>query len=295
MAVDSWQEQRLRSLLFVPANRPDRVEKAWRAGADAVILDLEDSIPEAAKSASAKTIKTLLSTRPNHGPLALARINAVSSRYWSNDIEELQYQGLSGLVLPQCNAVEEVLEVGSALAIKERENNLDTGTVRLFLLIESARGVLQADQLAKASSRVAALVFGAEDFCLDMRISHTPEGSELAFARASIALCARAHGLPAIDTVFTNVRDTAGLIHDSQVGKRTGFSGKLAIHPKQIDVIHSVFAASREELELATKIVETYKNAEAKGYGAVSLDGKMIDRPIYERARRLLRSANIPE
>lgn len=286
-------ERRVRSLLFVPGNRPDRIEKAWDSGADAVILDLEDSVPEPEKPGSRAKVQAALAKAPANGPMVLLRINPLATLHWRMDLDELLGQSIRGIVVPKCHSSDEIRELEWVLQTQESEHGTAVGSIALFLLIETARGLIEASKLAQVSERVAALVLGAEDFCLDMGIPRTDEGTELAYARSHVALCARAYQCLAIDTIYANLSDSEGLIRDSEVAKRAGFSGKLAIHPRQLQIINSVFAATDQELSEARRIVEAFHDAEARGQGAIQLDGRMIDRPIVERARYLLRSSGV--
>jgi citrate lyase subunit beta/citryl-CoA lyase len=269
------------------------MEKAWSSGADAVIFDLEDSVPEFEKSAARGHVQSALAKMPVDGPLCLVRINPLSTLHWRKDLDKSLGQSVRGIMVPKCQSSEEIHELEGVLEAKESEFDLVTGTIALFLLIETARGLIEVSKLAQVSERVTALVFGAEDFCLDMGISRTAEGSELTYARSLVTLSARAYQRLAIDTIYADFSDSEGLRRDSEVAKHTGFSGKMAIHPRQLQIINSVFAATDQELTEARRIVEAFQDAEAKGQGAIQLDGRMIDRPIVERARRLLRSSGV--
>jgi citrate lyase beta subunit len=194
-------------------------------------------------------------------------------------------------MLPKCNARAEVLTIARQLEQAEREKGIAEKSARLFLLIESARGLLELPSLAAASDRVAGLVFGAEDWCLDMGIARTKAGTELEIARWNIAICARAHGLLAIDTVFADFHDVEGLRRDVEIAKRMGFSGKLAIHPKQIEVIHSAFAPTAAEVADAKALVAAFDEAETSDQGVIAVHGRMVDKPIVERARQILQRA----
>jgi citrate lyase subunit beta/citryl-CoA lyase len=282
-------ENSLRSLLFVPGDQADKIEKAWRMDADCVILDLEDGVAQSRKAVARKNIQGALAARPQP-PVVLVRINSSLSQR-GEDIEAAVHPGVFGIVLPKCNARKEVVEVARALGQVERRRDMADRSLKLFLLIETAHGLLELSSIVRGSDRVAAVVFGAEDWCFDMSIDRTKAGDEIEIARWTIALCARAHGLPAIDTVYTDVHDTQGLLRDAQSARRMGFSGKLAIHPKQIEVIHSAFAPSAAEIAEAEAVVAAFDQAEASGRGVLAVDGKMIDKPVAERARQILRRA----
>jgi len=286
-------ERRFRSLLFVPGNRPDRIRKAYGSEADAIVLDLEDSVPELEKSGARTTVRALLTKPSTEGPAVLLRINSLSTPLWRKDLDEPLGQSIQAIVVPKCDSSNGIAELEWVLQTQESRCGLVAGSIAIFLLIETARGVLEAAKLAQASERVAALVFGGEDFCLDMGIPRTADGSELAYARSHVALSARAYECLAIDTIYADFTDTEGLMRDSEAAKRTGFSGKLAVHPSQLKIINSVFAPTDQELAEAREIVEAFRDGETRGQGAIELNGRMIDRPIVERARRLLKSCGV--
>lgn len=278
----------LRSLLFVPGNSPRMIEKSWSTGADGIIFDLEDAVPNTAKDEARENVRSALEAAGEKCVLVFVRINSHSTAYWQADIKAIIGENLRGILLPKCQSTRELSSLEKVVRRQERARRLAIGATSLFLLIESAQGVLQAARLAGSNSRVAALVCGAEDFCSDMGIPRTPEGTELLWARSYLAICARAYGCLAIDCVYADFNDTGGLIRETELGKHLGFSGKLAIHPKQVETIHSVFAPSEQELSEAKKVLDAFAKAEAKGEGVVALDGKMIDKPVIERARRIM-------
>jgi citrate lyase subunit beta/citryl-CoA lyase len=280
----------LRSLLFVPGNRPERFKKARASGADAVILDLEDAVPWSQKEAARAAVLLALDEFASASPSIVIRINS-DRKLRDQDVAVAVHRNVTGVLLPKCESAEDVLEVAAKIEEIEKERNLERNATQVLALIESARALMQLQAVAQASSRLSGLVLGAEDWCLDMGIDRTREGVELDFARWSIAVCARGCGLQAIDTPFTDFRDTEGLRAECRRAKRMGFSGKLAIHPAQVDTIHDVFAPSEAEVAAAASVVVAFDAAAARGDGVVSLDGRMIDRPIADRARDVIARA----
>lgn len=277
-----------RSLLFVPGNAPEKLGKALKYNADGLIFDLEDAIPEIQKAEARHNVREALKEPTARAGWTLVRINGYSTPYWEKDIEAVTAYHPQGLLLPKCDSADHVEAVASIVEKEERKAGLTIGSIYFFLLVESPRGLIEIPRLAEASSRVVALAFGAEDFCLEMEISRTKEGSDLLFARSHMAIVARAFGCVAIDSVYTDFHDMAGLIRESKASKLLGFSGKLAIHPKQLEAIHAAFSPSKEALAAARKIVDAFEKAQTEGKGVVVLEGKMIDQPVVERARRLL-------
>lgn len=282
----------LRSLLFVPGDNPKMLRKAWNTAADAVILDLEDAVPLAAKTEARAQVHKILAAAPPSKPRMLVRINAFATADWQEDLEAVVGPEIQGIVLPKCDAPQTVRAIDRVLQRREKLAGLEPGGVRLFLLIESAKGLLNMGSMFAASDRTVGLILGGEDFCLDMGISRTQEGTELSYPRAALAVCAHAHGCYAVDTIYDNYKDPEGLLQEARLAKALGFSGKLAIHPTQIEPIHAAFAPSAQEVWEANRVLEAFNQAQAAGTGVTVLDGKMIDRPIVERARRIVALAS---
>jgi len=274
-----------RSLLFVPGNSPEKIWKASRFGADCLILDLEDSVPETEKSVARAHVKSALESLAADEPFVLVRVNSLTSPHWLADCRSIAKPALRAIVLPKCDSPTLIVEADRVLRAEEESQGLATGSILLVLLIESARALLEAAAMVQASPRVVAVAFGAEDYCLDMGIVRTRDGNELNYARGVLAVVAHAHGCMAIDAIFADFKDKEGLANDALVAKSLGFSGKLAIHPSQIKTIHLAFSPREAEIKFAKRLLESIGSTDAH---VISLDGKMIDRPIIERARRLL-------
>ena len=283
-------ENPLRSWLFVPADQAEKIEKAWQSGSDCVILDLEDGVAPSRKAIARENLARVLELPRPGSPAMLVRINP-DPPHRSADIEASVRPGVFGIMLPKSNTPKDVIETAKELSQAERRMDIAEGNTRLFLLIETARGFLTLPPLASASDRVAGLVFGAEDWCRDMGIARSKAGRELEVARWHLAVCAHAYGLLAIDTIYGDFHDTDGLLRDTENARRIGFTGKLAIHPKQIAPIHASFAPSHAEISEAAAIVEAFDRAEAQGRGAVAVNGRMVDKPVAERFRRILFTA----
>ncbi|MBU0927388.1 MAG: CoA ester lyase, partial [Spirochaetes bacterium] len=190
--------------------------------------------------------------------------------------------------LPKTDCPEDLLAVERAVEAAERRFGRPSGSVKLIAAIESARGILSAREIAACSPRLVAIAIGAEDFVTDLHTTRSPEGVELLAARSLLVMAARAAGIMAIDTVFTGVDDEEGFLREARLAKQLGFDGKSVIHPSQVALIRFVYEPSPEEIAKARRVVEAAADAEAKGSGVVSLDGKMIDKPIVERALRVL-------
>ncbi len=193
-----------------------------------------------------------------------------------------------GVTVGKVESPWEIQEISSILEELDRRADLPAGHTRLIPWLENAKAILQAYQIASASSRIVGVALGAEDYTNDMAVQRSEEGTELAYARSVVAVAARAAGVLAIDTPFVNFRDTEGLDRDVRLVLPLGFKAKFAVHPSQLDTINSLFSPLPEEIEYARRVVAAFDEAEAKGSGATSLDGKLIDVPVVKRARNLL-------
>jgi citrate lyase subunit beta / citryl-CoA lyase len=194
-----------------------------------------------------------------------------------------------GVVLPKCNDAADVAQVHQRIAGLENQIGMAGGSIKLVPILESAKGVARAGELARASSRVIALLFGGEDFCADMGIVRTKTGEEIAVARSLVALAAKAERLEAIDGPFTDFNDTTGLFEETRRIKQMGFTGKALIHPNQIETVQSAMAPSQEEITLAEEVVKTF---EQSGGGVAVVRGRMIDEPVVAQARRILKQCS---
>ncbi len=264
-----------RSYLFVPGNRPDRFEKAWQSGADAVILDLEDAVQSAHKDLAREAVASWLSpARPVY-----VRINGTGTPWFEHDLEVVGMPGVLGIVLPKAEQPEQVEQIAARL----------TSEARVLPLLETALGVWNAGALAQAP-RVERLAFGSVDFQLDTGI--TGDQEELLYARSRLVLASRiASILPPVDGVTMALDDLTRLRDDVVRARRFGFGGKLCIHPKQIETINRGFGPTEAERAWARRILEA---VEATGAGAFRLDGELIDRPVIERARSILTQVDSP-
>jgi len=279
-----------RSFLFAPANHPRRREKAFTLEADAVILDLEDACAVSEKAASrAPAIEAL---RAKGACLGYIRVNPLSTPFAYGDLVEVVRPGLDGIVLPK---VESAADVGTAdwlLAQLERERGLAAGAVDLVPIIESAAGVANLREIARASARVKRFAFGAADFTNDLHLTWTRDELELLPHRAEIVLRSRAAGLePPIDTVWADVKDAEGFAASAARARALGFQGKLCIHPDQVAAANRAFTPSEDEVAKAQRIVDAFAQAEAAGSSAIQLDGQFIDYPIMHAARRVVETA----
>jgi len=279
-----------RSLIFVPGNNPRFLEKAKTLSADIVCFDLEDSVPDSEKKNARNLIKGALKTRSQYTSEIYVRTNSPTSGKIQDDLKEIVQKGIDGIVIPKVNNAIELKKIEKTLALLEKKHKLQP--IGLIPSIESAEGVANTHEIASASKRISAIVFGVFDFLNDMGIEYTkqPEGAK--FARAKIPIEAKAVGVYALDAIWQDLKDEKGLIEDCKIGKSLGYVGKTIIHPDQILIIHKTFHPNKTELEWAEKVCNTYEKSTKKGKGATTVDGKMIDEVHYKRAKALFDLAN---
>jgi citrate lyase subunit beta/citryl-CoA lyase len=271
----------LATLLFVPADRPAMLAKAQARGADTVLVDLEDAIPPDGKGAARAALREALRDGTLAGPGAVCvRVNAVGEGV-EQDLEALAGCAVDAVVLPKAVGADGVREVRAGV-----DRLLDGGAATALVpQVESTAGILRLGELA-AAPEVDALAFGGEDFCVDLGVARSDDSLELLAPRALVALHARAARLPAIDTVYTAIDDEDGLLREARVARQLGFSGKLLIHPAQIDPVRGVFAPSAEQVAWAERVRAAV--AAADGSGVQVVDGKMVDAPVLAQAERIL-------
>jgi len=278
----------LRTMLSVPANRQKMVEKASDLPADAIVLDLEDSVPLAEKANARAMASDAIAGRVLAGQRVFVRINSLASGLLEQDLEAVVIPGLAGINLPKPGSADDMRKVVAIIDRLEMEREIEKGHVRLTPWVETARGLLNAFEIASASPRIVGIIFGAEDFTLDTGMKRTETGDELLYPRIMVVIAATAAEVIAIDTPYNDFRDEDGLIRETTLARQLGFQGKYVIHPSQIEPVNQAFRPSPEEVEEARRVVEAFDEAEAQGFASTSVDGKMIDTPIASRARRLL-------
>lgn len=281
-----------RSLIFVPGNSVRFVEKAKTLQADIVCFDLEDSVPTNEKDAARKIIADAISRRQEYSKPIYVRTNSPESGLVTADLKAAVRRGIDGIVIPKVSDAAEIMKIKKQVAGLEKERK--TGKIALIPSIETAKGVVNAQQIAGVDVRVNALVFGVFDFLYDMRLDYDEnDQTGYAYARAKIPVDARAAGVHAIDAIWQKIDDTEGLVRDAEAAKRLGYSGKSIIHPSQIEPVHKVFLPSRSEVEWAKKVVQALGGAMEKGSGrgAIRLEGKMVDAVHYKQAKAILDAA----
>ena len=287
---------RLRSLLFTPADSPRKMAKGATLPADAIIADLEDAVAPSRKQEARSLLVESFRGLPQGRARRCIRINPVGSPFWPDDLLATFAAEPCCYVVPKVESAAEIHLVSQQLTRLEEEAGLPVGTVRLLAIVETAAGVMNLRQIADSGGRLAALALGAEDFAVDTGAQRTREGWEILYARSALVTAAAAFGLQAIDTVYTDLADDAGLAAECAAMRKMGFRGKLAIHPRQVEVINAAFTPGRAEVEAARRLIAVFEAHERAGRGVCVLDGKMVDLPIYRAAQDLLaRAAEGPD
>jgi citrate lyase subunit beta / citryl-CoA lyase len=277
-----------RSMLFVPGNNPALVKDPQIYGPDSLIFDLEDSVAPAEKDAARLLVYCALKGLDYGKIEKVVRVNGMDTPWIRDDVMAMVAAGVDVIRLPKTESPADLVELESMVSEAEETAGRKRGEVRLMAALESPLAVLNAYEIAMATSRLVAIALSAEDFVTAMKTSRSSDGVELFEARGRIVMAARAAGVMAIDTVFTDLNDDEGFLREARLIKQMGFDGKSLINPSQIPLVHGVFAPTADEVRKARRVVAAAAEAEARGLGVMSLDGKMIDKPIVERAARVL-------
>ncbi|EMB24833.1 CoA ester lyase [Treponema denticola] len=278
-----------RSMLFMPGNNPGMLVSADILGADSIIYDLEDAVALDEKDSARTLVRNALSfLKFTHSEITV-RINPIDSPYWEKDLEAIIPVLPDGIVIPKAS-VDAVHSVEQKINEIKKAHNI-TKNFSFLMLVESARGIMDVNSIAKASSLIQGLLLGGEDYSVDMGIQRTRLSKELEYARFSLTTAAHAYGLDSLDTPFTDVEDFEGLRLDTAFSKSIGFSGRLVINPRQVEEIHKIFSPSSAEIERAEAILQAAEEAKQKGLGVFSFKGKMVDLPVIKRAQALYDSA----
>ena len=279
----------MRSWMFVPGNRRRFIDKARSSEADAILLDLEDGVLPDEKANARQMIADSLDEAWD-GPHRYVRLNALSTPWIDDDLEAVIRPGVEGVCLTKVATAEDIRELSTRIERIEKNGRLEPGGVRILAAIESARGLVNAPAIAAANARVVGLMFGAEDYALDLGLGarREKEAADLIFARSSIVNAAAAADVLSVDGVFPNLDDPQGLLADTVQARRLGFTSKSTFNPRQLDTINRLFSPQQDEIEYARKIATAFREAEAKGDASVAVGGQLVDKPILLRALKIL-------
>lgn len=285
-----------RSLLFMPGDDRRKIEKGAGLNVDAVIMDLEDGVAlnrkQAAREVTVAALKELDFGRTER----LVRINPVSdtSELWREDIQGTIQAHPDGYVIPKVERMSHLQKVDYYLTRTERENGWEENGIPIIAIIESARGVINLRKIVRKTKRLVALAFGAEDLAGDIGATRTPDGWEVFYAKSAVVTHAKAYGLQAIDTPFVDLTtDNSNLIAETERALYMGYTGKFAIHPKQVDIIQKVFMPTDEQIEKAQTLIDAHNEHQAAGSGVFVWEGRMVDMPMIRAAESVLARAEV--
>ncbi|HEP2672364.1 TPA: citrate (pro-3S)-lyase subunit beta [Streptococcus pyogenes] len=280
-------ERLRRTMMFVPGANAAMLRDAPLFGADSIMFDLEDSVSLKEKDTSRALVHFALKTFDYSSVETVVRVNGLDS-CGALDIAAVVLAGVNVIRLPKTETAQDIVDVEAVIERVERENSIEVGRTRMMAAIESAEGVLNAREIAKASKRLIGIALGAEDYVTNMKTRRYPDGQELFFARSMILHAARAAGIAAIDTVYSDVNNTEGFQNEVRMIKQLGFDGKSVINPRQIPLVNEIYTPTEKEIDHSKQVIWAIREAESKGSGVISLNGKMVDKPIVERAERVI-------
>jgi citrate lyase subunit beta/citryl-CoA lyase len=290
----------LRTALFAPGSKDRVMAKALESGADAVIFDLEDSVPAASKAEARGLVARAIdgvAAAGRGGPAVFVRVNAAATGMLGDDLLSVVRPGLDAIFLPKVETVAEVELAASYVDRYEAARGVHYGTIEIVLMIESALGVYRCFDLINASPRVAGTCIGVAqdgDLQTDLGCGWSVEGTELLYARSKVLLDTRAAGKPyPLDGVFSNLADEEALIKDTRLSARLGYVGRTVIHPKQIKPVRLAYAVPQTEVEYYTRVVKEFEAVEKTGVAAITIDGKLVDYAMFQRAKRVLDLAKL--
>jgi len=280
-----------RSILFMPGDRLSKIIKATEIEVDSIVMDLEDGVALNGKQNARRTIQKALHTL-DFGPRErLIRLNPVDSPYFTDDLKATVPGHPNGYVLPKVETAEDIETACRALLLMEVKQNFPPRTLKLLAVIESAKGIMNLKEIAGASMRLDALLFGAEDLASDMGAQRTPEGWEIFYARSALVTAAAAYKLQAIDMIYTDLHDLVGLEEEGRSAHRMGYAGKMAIHPRQVPILQQAFSPSHEAIDYAQRLIAAHEIHQATGIGAFDFEGVMVDMPMVRSAEHVLAQA----
>ncbi len=280
-----------RTMMYIPGNNSSMISDGHIYGSDSIMFDLEDSVSLKEKDSARFLVYNALKTIDYEGIETVVRVNGLDTPFGREDFEAIVRAKPDIIRLPKTEKAGDIIEADKLITEIEEKIGMEKGTVKLMAAVESALGIINSYEIATASNRLVAIAIGAEDFVTDMKTTRSPEGVELLSARSQLLMAARAAGIYALDTVYSDVNNDEGFTQEVKLIKQLGFDGKSVIHPRQIQIVHEIFTPTQEEIEKSIRVLYAIKEAEKKGSGVIALDGKMIDGPIVDRASRVIELA----
>ncbi|WP_274608386.1 HpcH/HpaI aldolase/citrate lyase family protein [Peribacillus sp. TH14] len=276
-----------RSLLYVPGSSLKMMNRALEMEVDSVIFDLEDAVSFSEKVEARKSISEFIATAKQTNKEVIVRTNPIDTYLGIMDLMAIVPKGPHTLVIPKAS-VKSILTADVIITAIEAELGWGKNTIKLIPLIETADGITNVDEIVSVAKRIDGVHLGGEDLTNELGVTRTKIGDELLYARNKVVFAAKAFELDAIDCPYVDFKDTEGLTFDINRAKSLGMTGKVCIHPGQIETINNTFSPREEEIKEAVTIIESYEKAIQNGIGVYSLNGKMIDAPIVERAKNLI-------
>ena len=280
-----------RSMLFVPGSNAAMISNTFIYKPDSIMFDLEDAVALKEKDSPRILVAHALQHPLYQEIETVVRVNPLDSEFGLNDLNAVVRAGVDVVRMPKTETAQDVVDMDLAITEIEKACGREVGSTKMLAAIESPLGITQANQIATASKRLIGIALGAEDYVRNLKTERSPEGIELLFARCSILQAARAAGIQAFDTVYSNANNEEGFLKEAALIKQLGFDGKSLVNPRQIELLHNLFAPTQKDVDQAEKIIAAAEEAERNGLGVVSLNGKMIDAPIIDRARLVLERA----
>ncbi|MDQ6573813.1 MAG: citrate (pro-3S)-lyase subunit beta [Haemophilus parahaemolyticus] len=280
-----------RSMLFVPGSNAAMISNTFIYKPDSIMFDLEDAVALKEKD-SARILVAHALQHPLYQEIeTVVRVNPLDSEFGLADLNAVVRAGVDVVRMPKTETAQDVIDMDREITEIEKVCGREVGSTKMLAAIESPLGITQANQIATASKRLIGIALGAEDYVRNLKTERSPEGIELLFARCSILQAARAAGIQAFDTVYSNANNEEGFLAEAALIKQLGFDGKSLINPRQIELLHNLFAPTQKDVDQARRIIDAAEEAERNGLGVVSLNGKMIDAPIIDRAKLVLERA----
>lgn len=280
-----------RSMMFVPGSNAAMLSNSFIYKPDSIMFDLEDAVALKEKDSARLLVAHALQHPLYQDIETVVRVNPLDSQFGLLDLNAVVRAGVDVVRMPKTETAQDVIDMDNAITEIERACGREVGSTKMLAAIESPLGITQANQIATSSKRLIGIALGAEDYVRNLKTERSPEGIELLFARCSILQAARAAGIQAFDTVYSNANNEEGFLKEAALIKQLGFDGKSLVNPRQIELLHNLFAPTQKDVDQAKRIIDAALEAEKQGLGVVSLNGKMIDAPIIDRAKLVLERA----
>lgn len=280
-------------MLFVPGANAAMISNSFIYKPDSIMFDLEDSVALKEKDGARMLVVQALKHPFYREIEKIVRVNSLTSEYGKEDVKAVVSAGVNVVRLPKTDSAQDVLDMEQEIESAEKYFGIEVGRTKMLAAVESALGILNAKEIAFSTKRLIGIALGAEDYVRDIKTERSPDGIELLFARSSILHAARAAGIMAFDTVFSDANNEEGFLREATLIKQLGFDGKSLVNPRQIELIHNLYAPTQKEVDFAKQVIEAAEEALKKGSGVVSLNGKMVDSPIIERAKLVLQKAEL--